>query len=180
MWGGCIGALKKRRAALDCPGVVIMVSQPLWGRTRPKTDRRLKSSAWKKTREYWRAVGKANEVPCWRCNGGYGPILYDVWYVAGTRRVHPLAYVLGHRISRDLGASLGYDPNYLDSIENTHPEHSRCSARSGYMAQSGKRKQVLASAQTAASTPRKSGKRRAVLTSLPPRPVKQAAAADRW
>jgi hypothetical protein len=172
----------KRGPILTGAGITLrgMKARPLWGTARPGADPRLKSAAWKETREHWRREGKRLELQCWRCGGKLGPILSDVWYVPGTRRVHPSAYCLGHVVSRDLGASLGYDPEWLDSIENTRPEHNYCSARSGYMAQSGKRRmQALASAQRAASTPRKSGKR-ARPPALPPRPVTQAAAASRW
>jgi hypothetical protein len=156
-----------------------MKAQPLWGTARPRPDPRLKGANWKKTKEYWRRVGKANDVQCWRCGGRLGPILYDTWLVPGTKRVHPLAYVLGHKISRDVGRSLGYDDDWLDSPENTHPEHSRCSARSGYMAQAAKRRtQAIAVAKQLAKAPKGPTPQPGV--PLSPRPVKQAAAASRW
>jgi hypothetical protein len=157
-----------------------MTTRGMWNKPRPPSDPRLHSPQWRESRKYWKREGKANDIRCWRCGG---VILYDVWYVPEVypTRVHPQAYVLGHKLSRDLGASLGYDPTWIDSIANTHPECSRCSARSGYLSQAAKRSLAAASAQQRLVKARGKGTASPQQgTELSPRVITQAAAADRW
>jgi hypothetical protein len=154
-----------------------MEPRGMWGKPRPRSDPRLHSPQWRESRKYWRREGKANDIPCWRCGR---KINYDQWFIPGTRKVWPNAYVLGHMLGRDLGASLGYDPSWIDSIANTRPECSRCSARSGYRTQAAKRRQARTSSRRAASNPATGKPTPQQGTPLSPREVKQAAAADRW
>jgi hypothetical protein len=60
---------------------------------------------------------------------------------------HPRSFVLGHKIGRALGRSLGYTDDQLNSIDNLQPECRSCStktgAQAGYRAQqAAKRKKV--------------------------------------
>jgi hypothetical protein len=115
-------------------------SRGLWGNVRPPSDPRLHTYAWRQSRAYWKRVGKRQGLGCARCGV---QLEWDRWYYPGTRKVIPNAFALGHKIGRDLGATLGYDPNYIDSVENTQPECAKCSARSGYLTQARKRGQTL-------------------------------------
>jgi hypothetical protein len=165
----------------DAGGLLIMrrmEPRGMWNKPRPRSDPRLHTPQWRQSRKYWKRRGQAEDIPCWRrgCK-----INYDVWYIPGTRKVYPNAYVLGHVIGRDLGRSLGYDEQWLDSIENTRPECSRCSAISGYMTQSGKRRaqalvrpqQLVKPGGTGRPTPQPG-------IPLSPPVIKQAAAHGRW
>jgi hypothetical protein len=161
-----------------------MASRGLWNAPRPGSDPRLHTKQWRESRAYWKRRGKAEGIRCWRC---HGEILYDTWFIPGTKKVHPQAYVLGHKLSRDLGRSFGYDDAWLDSIGNTHPECSRCSARSGYMYQSRKRKAQAGtrdspstSTQQPASTPSRSRSAWYGDTTVTIPYSQQAAAASRW
>jgi hypothetical protein len=82
------------------------------------TDRALGTASWKKIRSYWRK----NPQPCWRCGRG---IEYDM------RFPHPLSLAVGHIIGRAEGRRAGYSEEYLNSLQNTRPEHLECSNRSG-------------------------------------------------
>jgi hypothetical protein len=157
-----------------------MEPKGMWGRPRPRSDPRLHTPQWRQSREYWKREGKRQEIPCARCGC---KINYDAWYIPGVypRKVYPNAYVLGHVISRDQGRALGYDDQWLDSVENTRPECSRCSARSGYRYQAAKRSQTQASAQQQLARSRGKGTASPQQgTELSPRVITQAAAADRW
>jgi hypothetical protein len=158
-----------------------MTSRGLWGAKRPPTDPRLKSAAWKRTREHWKLEGRRLGIPCWRCGLA---IDWDADYfrtaLDGRRKVNGLAFALGHITGRDLGASLGWTDEQISDISNTRPEHARCSGRSGYKYQQAKRLLALASTQTAASAPATGRPTKYQGTQLSPRPVTQAAAADRW
>jgi hypothetical protein len=82
------------------------------------TDPALGTESWKRIRRYWRA----NPQPCWRCSK---MILYS------ARFPHPLSLAIGHIIGRKEGRMAGYDEAYLNSLQNTRPEHLECSNRSG-------------------------------------------------
>ena len=82
------------------------------------TDPALGTQNWKQIRAYWRR----HPQPCWRCGRG---IEYS------ARFPHPLSLAVGHIIGRKEGRMAGYDEAYLNSLQNTRPEHLECSNRSG-------------------------------------------------
>jgi hypothetical protein len=63
------------------------------------------------------------------------PIDYDAKYFVtmadGRRKVNPVAFACGHRVGRDLAASLGWSDDQINAISNTAPEHASCPGRSG-------------------------------------------------
>jgi hypothetical protein len=90
------------------------------------TDPLLQTYAWRvKVRAHWMLV----RGPCARCGGA---IAYDApRYLPGTRRVNPATLNVGHIVGRDQAKRWGWTEAQVNSVDNTQPEHARCSDRSG-------------------------------------------------
>ena len=90
------------------------------------TDPLLSSHQWTVTiRGYW----QQRQGPCARCGH---PIDYDAGrYYPGTRRVNPASLAVGHIVGRHQARRLGWTDAQINSLDNTQPEHARCSDRSG-------------------------------------------------
>lgn len=91
-----------------------------------KTDPLLTSVHWRTVvRPHWRAL----RLPCARCGG---LIDYESGrFVAGTRKVNPRSFIVGHVVGRDEARRMGWTDEQISAISNTQPEHARCSDRSG-------------------------------------------------
>ena len=81
-------------------------------------DPALKTAAWRRIRAHWLASNR----PCARCGG---PI--DRTAPKG----HPRALVVGHIVGRDEARAAGWPESRTNALQNTQPECTECSARSG-------------------------------------------------
>jgi hypothetical protein len=86
------------------------------------TDPRLLSYSWTKIRRYW----KQRRGPCARCGGA---IDYDtplrIPVGNGRYKLNPAGLHVGHKMARAL------DKRLVWSVEDTQPEHVRCSTQAG-------------------------------------------------
>lgn len=100
------------------------------------TDPLLTTREWRVTiRGHWVRLG----LPCARCGRA---IDYDTGrYLPGTRRVNPASLVVGHIVGRDVARRIGWTDEQINALENSQPEHARCSDASG--ARYGNRKRGL-------------------------------------
>ncbi len=92
------------------------------GRRWAAGDPRLKTYSWSRIKAYWRR----QRGPCARCGG---PIDYDGPYRIptgrGRYRLNPAGLHVGHITAR------AFDSRTEWRVEETQPEHVRCSTRSG-------------------------------------------------
>ena len=85
---------------------------------RPPPDPLLLSADWKRIRAYWVALG----LPCGRCGGA-------IDYAApGTS---PAGLHVGHLVGRDVARRMGWSDERINMLQNTMPEHARCSEKAG-------------------------------------------------
>ena len=101
--------------------------------SRGRADPLLNTSGWRKVRDYWISKRLPCQAP--RCHLPGRPIDYDGPYWVRTRSgsttINPYAFHCGHVVARRDAYRLGWNEQQINSVENTRPEHARCSVKAG-------------------------------------------------
>lgn len=133
--------LKQVRSGLLHVGVVTM-PQPRRGQRRPSnwdSDPLLKGADWEAIKVHWRR----QRLPCARCGR---PIDYD------TTPRYWRSLDVGHIVDRAQAKDQGWSRAQINSVDNTQPEHQRCSREAGVRLGNARRRAAPRSTRAGASS----------------------------